>query len=67
MNIKNELIHIVNNIHEMEDTALKYSNYDEFNRLILIHLAVLSYSKGGSVPIDSLTRMCAKEKDNVDD
>lgn len=67
MNVKNELIHIVNNIHEMEDTALKYSNYDEFNRLILIHLAVLSYSKGGSVPIDSLTRMCAKEKDNVDD
>lgn len=67
MNVKNELIHIVNNIHEMEDTALKYSNYDEFNRLILIHLAVLSYSKGGSVPIDSLTRMCAKEKDNVDE
>ena len=67
MNVKNELIHIVNNIHEMEDTALKYSNYDEFNRLILIHLAVLSYSKGGSVPMDSLTRMCAKEKDNVDE
>ena len=67
MNVKNELNHIVNNIHEMEDAALTYHNYDDFNRLVLIHLAVLSYSKGGSVPMDSLTRMCAKEKDNVDE
>jgi hypothetical protein len=67
MNVKNELTHIVNNIHEMEDTALKYSNYDEFNRLILIHIAVLNYSKGGPVPMYSLTRMCAKENDNVDE
>lgn len=67
MNIKNELTRIVNNIHEMEDAALNYHDYDDFNRLILIHLAVLSYSKGGSVPIDSLTKMCSKENDNADD
>lgn len=64
MNVKNELTHIVNNIHEMEDAALTYHEYDAFNRLILIHLAVLNYSKGGSVPMDSLTRMCAKDDVN---
>lgn len=67
MNVKNELTRMLDNIHEMEDAALKYCNYDEFNRLILIHLAVLNYSKGGSVPMDSLTKMCSKENDNADD
>ena len=41
MNFENELDYIVNIIHEMQRIALLDKNYNDFSRLVIMHLLTL--------------------------